>query len=670
MMGPLLALRGQGLRIDSLQRIVQENKQDQEENKAFNVLASEYTRTDMPMAKAYLYKSVALAKTLNYTRALGIACTQMVVVQMNTGHPDSAKIYLLILEKMAADSSHSFAKNNYYSAAGLFYRIQGNYKAALPFMIRSLDESVAIDKENPSPNNSDAVAGQLLNIGNTYTDMGDYRNSLRYHLKALESFERTGNKKGESFSYQGVGNDFDHLGQYKTALSYMQAAMVLKRELNDKRGIGTTLAGMGTVYKELTRYDSAMVYYLEAMKAFREMKLVPAEAGIYIDIGSMYVLKNDPVNAEAFLSQAKLLAAQIKDSSLSAHADIELIELHTHVNQREQAEKRLMSSLKTSIEMGDKNTELLNYQYLSDHYAAEKQFDKALEYSNKFHNAKDSLQTRDIQVQMKNLEEQYNLERKEKEIALLKKDQLLDQNKLQRQEAFEYGAVLFLVLLLLIGFLIINRYRIVHKGRRLVEMERMRNHIARDLHDDIGSTLTSINILSKMALQQAHGQDGVVVNLQKIKDRTSAIMESMSDIVWAINPQNDTLEKMVFRMKEFTAEILEPLNIHYTFKEEGDLSAIKLDIRKRRDLYLVFKEAVNNAAKYSHCRNLDIRLQQDQQSLHLKVIDDGKGFDQQGVRNGNGLANMRQRATALDGVIRVDTGIGRGTGILLDVPLT
>jgi two-component system, NarL family, sensor histidine kinase UhpB len=218
-----------------------------------------------------LYRSIALAKTLNNARNLGNACSQMVSVQMNSGHPDSAKIYLLMLEKLAADSSQPLAKNYYYSAAGLFYRIQGNYKTALPYMIRSLEESMTIDKKNPSSASRDAVAGQSLNIGNTYTDMGDYRNSLRYHLKALESFEGTGNKKGESFSYQGVGNDFDHLGQYRTALSYMQAAMALKKELNDKRGIGTTLAGMGTVYKELGRYDSAMSYYLEAMKAFREM---------------------------------------------------------------------------------------------------------------------------------------------------------------------------------------------------------------------------------------------------------------------------------------------------------------------------------------------------------------------------------------------------------------
>jgi two-component system, NarL family, sensor histidine kinase UhpB len=226
-------------------------------------------------------------------------------------------------------------------------------------------------------------------------------------------------------------------------------------------------------------------------------------------------------------------------------------------------------------------------------------------------------------------------------------------------------------MLLLIGFLVINRYRIVQRAKRLIDMEKMRNNIARDLHDDIGSTLTSINILSKVALeQQANADTMIAANLQKIKDRSSAIMESMGDIVWAINPQNDTFEQMIFRMKEFTGEILEPLNINYTFNEEGNFSAIKLDIKKRKDFYLFFKEAVNNAAKYSRCTNLYIEIEQNTQILHLKIRDDGTGFNEQVIKSGNGLANMRERAAAMLAKINIESAIGKGTSIVLEVPIT
>jgi signal transduction histidine kinase len=147
-------------------------------------------------------------------------------------------------------------------------------------------------------------------------------------------------------------------------------------------------------------------------------------------------------------------------------------------------------------------------------------------------------------------------------------------------------------------------------------------------------------------------------------------METMDDIVWAINPQNDTMEQVLFRMKEFASEILEPLNINYTFEENGNFSSTKLDIRKRKDLYLIFKEAINNAAKYSRCRDILIRLREKQQSLQMEITDNGKGFDEQQIKNGNGLNNMRERAGSMGAKIRIVSTIAGGTQISLDMAIT
>jgi signal transduction histidine kinase len=147
-------------------------------------------------------------------------------------------------------------------------------------------------------------------------------------------------------------------------------------------------------------------------------------------------------------------------------------------------------------------------------------------------------------------------------------------------------------------------------------------------------------------------------------------MEKMGDIVWTINPQNDSLEQLFYRMKEFAAEILDPLNINYSFEEQGDLSSLQIDIRKRKDLYLLFKEAVNNAAKYSQCANLRIRLQRAGDSLELEIADDGRGFTEEGIRTGNGLNNMRERAASMLARLRIDSAIGQGTRIGLVLPIT
>jgi signal transduction histidine kinase len=134
-------------------------------------------------------------------------------------------------------------------------------------------------------------------------------------------------------------------------------------------------------------------------------------------------------------------------------------------------------------------------------------------------------------------------------------------------------------------------------------------------------------------------------------------MESMSDIVWAINPLNDTVEKIIYRMREFAAEILEPLNIKFQFKETGDIAAAKLDPAKRKDFFLIYKEAINNAAKYSHCSNIDIVIKYDGKNLQMNITDDGQGFDEAISRKGNGIRNIRQRAKEMPALLHYHTTV-------------
>ncbi|HEX2629580.1 MAG TPA: triple tyrosine motif-containing protein, partial [Chitinophagaceae bacterium] len=200
--------------------------------------------------------------------------------------------------------------------------------------------------------------------------------------------------------------------------------------------------------------------------------------------------------------------------------------------------------------------------------------------------------------------------------------------------------------------------------------EKLRSKIARDLHDEMGSTLTSINIISKVAMQHGMPEEQVKQYLQKIKDNSGRMMESMSDIVWAINPANDTFEKVIVRMKEFAAEILEPAKINYYFSEEGSLDKAQLNLEQRKDIYMVFKEAVNNAVKYSNATEVNIVLQKKDDSLRMLIMDNGNGFDTDQWHSGNGLKNMQSRAREMKAVLRVDSIKGTGTTIILDVAIT
>lgn len=200
--------------------------------------------------------------------------------------------------------------------------------------------------------------------------------------------------------------------------------------------------------------------------------------------------------------------------------------------------------------------------------------------------------------------------------------------------------------------------------------ERLRTKIARDLHDEMGSTLTSINILSKVAMTKERNREDIQEYLQKIKKHSSSMMESMSDIIWAINPSNDSLEKLLIRMKELAAELLEPAGIMYYFDASMITNESLLNLEQRKDLYLIFKEAINNAVKYSQATEVTVLLQYKEGELLLRITDNGKGFKTSAQTPGNGLKIMNSRAVAMGADLSIESIPGVGTSIVLRKQIT
>ena len=205
---------------------------------------------------------------------------------------------------------------------------------------------------------------------------------------------------------------------------------------------------------------------------------------------------------------------------------------------------------------------------------------------------------------------------------------------------------------------------------RLLTEERLRSKIARDLHDEMGSTLTSINIISKVAMEGKTDQEKGKAYFQKIKDHSGRMMESMSDMVWAINPINDSLGRVLLRMKEFAAEILEPAKINYHFDHNELELGLALNPEQRKNIYLVFKEALSNVAKYSAASDVQIFMQVHAALFTMVIADNGIGFNVADENSGNGLRNMTIRATEMGGTVLLETRPGMGTKITLQLPVT
>ncbi|RYY30943.1 MAG: hypothetical protein EOO04_03170 [Chitinophagaceae bacterium] len=226
--------------------------------------------------------------------------------------------------------------------------------------------------------------------------------------------------------------------------------------------------------------------------------------------------------------------------------------------------------------------------------------------------------------------------------------------------------------MLLMGLLAAGLVYLVHRLKvdRLLEMEKVRRRIARDLHDDMGSTLSTINILSEMAKMKVDNDTGKTREyIGKISDNSSRMMEAMDDIVWSINPMNDSMQKVAARMREFATGVLEAKNIEYRFQVDEEVHNLKLDMEARRDLFLLFKEAVNNLAKYSGTAWAEIEIRVIKSTLMMRIADTGVGFDMSEADSGNGLANMKKRAQSLKGKLSINSSANNGTTIILEAPV-
>jgi len=652
--------------IDSLQRIVALQRHDTTELNALLNLTNEYSRRDFNKATAYAHQAIALARNTNMIFRLANGYQYMITLNQGSGRPDSARYYLGLLDGLTRENPTSTKlKISYNQSAGLFYKNQGQYSKALPYMIENL---------SMLPNENESRAGQLLNIGNTYQNLSEYTNAVTYHLQSLSLFEKLNSKRGQSFCLQSLGNDFLSLKQYEKAKGYFQRSYKLKEELQDKRGILTTSQGLGEVYKELGNYSTSEKYYLQAIQGAREMKLTLEESRSQYQLALLYNRMGNQTESRKYFQQSLALSRQVGDSTLSAKIKSDLIGIDIQQQKEKGIELTLLSNLNTQIHSGDRKGEAMEYARLSDYYVSKKQFDQAYYYLKNYEALKDSIEGNTVVLQIKQLEEQFQSEKKEKEIELLKKDQELQTLALSRERTNVILIAIALFSVIVISILLVNRYRIMNRARREVELQQVRNHIARDLHDDIGSTLSSINIMSQLALREnarlSNGQGNASTHLNKIAMHSANMMEKMSDIVWSINPKNDSLDQVVMKMKEFAAEILEPKNIDYSFEMADSIMALTLDVEKRKNIFLIFKEAVNNAAKYSEGNKLTVSLSVQHQKLSLSVRDNGKGFNPALGTTGNGLRNMEDRAVAMHGkMIRISEP-GKGTDIQLEMPIT
>jgi signal transduction histidine kinase len=225
---------------------------------------------------------------------------------------------------------------------------------------------------------------------------------------------------------------------------------------------------------------------------------------------------------------------------------------------------------------------------------------------------------------------------------------------------------------LLTGMFFFYRFRFNKKLENQKMIFNERSRLAQELHDEVGATLSGIAMYSHLAKGQMNKSqpNAIEKSLNIIQNNASEMVNKLNDIVWLINPGQDSLQKLMQRLEDYAVQIAAVKNIRVKSNLNGHYAENSLPAETRRNIYLLFKEAINNAVKYSEASLLELAIHQNSNLLEIMISDNGKGFDMDTIKLGNGLNNMQKRANELDADFNIYSKINAGCQISLKIKIT
>jgi len=280
---------------------------------------------------------------------------------------------------------------------------------------------------------------------------------------------------------------------------------------------------------------------------------------------------------------------------------------------------------------------------------------------------KDSLINEDSQRQISELQLQYETEKKDQEIELLNKDNEIKSLQLSKQKAIRHGMIAGIILLFITGFLLFRSFQLRKKLEQQQAIISERKRISADLHDDVGSGLSRIMLLTELVRNEAKTPE-MKKEAEKIAAISKELSANISEIIWALNANNDTLESLVAYIRRYAAEFFEDAAVKLKISTPGGIAKIPLSGEKRRDIFYTVKEALHNIMKHSGASEAELSFTLNEGELAVEIRDNGRGIPEEAAKvHGNGLNNMRQRMEDVGGRFVLENH--QGTKITLNVPV-
>jgi signal transduction histidine kinase len=535
---------------------------------------------------------------------------------------DSAQLWLNKIAGVLPLKERSLASYFLSTRQAEVYYYNGLQRLGLQESERSLSIAQALNDSLLLTDAYDFIGLFLINLDSNRAAIPYFKNGMKFTRQPPYPVQYISLAKPHHL-YGNMAEAYHRLGNYDSAVYFARISLQLASDINWLRGIAVAEDNLGKAFLKLHKPDSAFIQY---------------------QLSRLVALKSGDFDVEL-----------LDDAGLALSEDLR--------GNKNQAIQWLQMGFKLIKEKPVVNN-LYTNQFLDDAIFLLKKY-----------NLNDLLtftlekKAQLLQQQIKNNNQQMNIIlnaglQNETRLLNLEVEKIKDQNEIANTRVY----LLIAFLIMGIGAFFLYRY----KANQKLQIAQLQNKISQDLHDDVGSSLSSLQVYSTVAQQVMETEPAKAKEmLSKIAVQSGLLMENIGDIVWAMKPEATQMIHLNTKIKNFVSDVLSAANINYVINIEESAEHLIKNIAAKRNILLIIKEAINNVVKYSSATDVLVTIKKIDDHICVQVADNGKGFDAAIAKTkGDGLTNMQKRAAELKGIFEITTTLGKGTTVsaLLPIP--
>ncbi len=612
-------------KIDSLYKLVQRAKSDSAKAKALGDLAYSISSNDPDSALKLGWQGVSLAKKSNSNAALANCLQAIGWSYFRLGKNDSAIIFI------------TQAKNIFHQLKMLW------------------DEGSC-----------------LKNMGSVYSSSNDYTKAFACLMPAKALFEKLKDEKYEAYVDKQIGGIYRLQGVLGLAKQYLSSAIATFERLHENGYLGDAFSAYGSVFWAEKNYDSALYFYRKEYQIYSGVSNISNQAYAAENIGTAFYSKCEEKNGRVWADSALLYFEKalgyfekVADSTDVNYEKINIgAALHLK-NDYKAAAKNLTEALSFFSRANNIAQVYQVYYELSKVYRDQGDYKIAYALLDSASVYNDTLTSRNNASTIAGMFAKYEADKKDRTILLLNTQQKLSEQELSRQHIITIFIISLAFFGIFLVFILWNRNRIKQKLKEV----QVRNQLSNDLHDDIGSSLSSILLLSNLVGQQKNDESVNKTLLEKIANNTKEVIDKMSDIVWTMNPKYDEGESLRERIENYVVRLKEVTTVTINGNIDGKIDQYHFTMELRKNIFLIIKEAMNNALKYANASLLQLDFIAGEKYFQILIKDNGIGFDKAVTVTGNGFETMIHRAKASNGECTITSECGKGTLVKTIIPI-